>query len=196
MASEFAPYVLRLLQGAIYDTDRAQWRELEQLQPGISQYLDKIGLQLRLDKEQGLAYVHQPASDDEDYDTGQPELPRLMRRHQMSYELTMLCVALRHHLDRFDQAATDDTRRCFVTRPELRQYLEAFARPTTDETKAARQLEADLKSAEKLGFLRAVAAEGEPRYEICRLVTVLIDNAKLLEIRDQLRQHLRAPDAA
>ncbi|GAB3870348.1 hypothetical protein GCM10028824_18870 [Hymenobacter segetis] len=200
MAADFAPHVLRLLLGAVYDTDKTQWRELEQLQVSIGQYLAKIGLKLHLDKDQGLAYVTQPAPDEDEYDASQPDLPRLMRRHQLSYELTMLCVALRYHLDRFDQAATDDTRRCFVTRAELRQQLELFARPTTDEAKASKQLDADLKTAERLGFLRTTAPDKtldpEPRYEICRLVTALISNAKLLDVRDQLRQHLAGPASA
>ncbi len=199
MTTDFAPYVLRLLQGAVYDTDKTHWRALEQRQVEIGNYLAKIGLVLHLDKDQGLAYVQQPAPGEEEYDESQPDLPRLMRRLPLSYELTMLCVALRHHLDHFDQTATDDTRRCYVSRTELRQSLEVFARPTTDEAKAQTAFTTNLKAAENLGFLRLVLAgkseDGEPRYEVCRLVMALISNAKLLEIRDQLRQHL-APTAA
>jgi hypothetical protein len=194
MLAEFAPLMLRLLQGAVYDTDKTQWRELEQQQVGIGQYLGRIGLELCLDQEQGLAYVRQPAPDEDDYDAGQPTLPRLMRRHQLSYELTMLCVVLRHHLDQFDQTATDDTRRCYLTRAELRQQLELFARPTTHEAQTIKQLDANLKTAEKLGFLRPVLADkttgAEEQYEILRLIMALIPNEKLLEIRDHLRRYL------
>lgn len=192
MLADFAPIVLRLLQGALYDTDKAQWRQLEQLQVSISQYLSKIGLELCLDQEQGLAYVRQPLPSDEEAHQDQTGLPRLMRRHQLSYELTMLCVVLRHHLDQFDHAATDDTRRCFITRAELEQGLEQFIR--ADEGKFRKQLDADVQKAANLGFLRPVladkAASEESRYEILRLVTALITNEKLQEIRDRLRQHL------
>jgi hypothetical protein len=199
MTTDFAPLVLRLLQGAIYDTDKAQWRELAQRQADIGSYLAKIGLELRVDREQGLAYLHQPAPAEEDYADDLPDLPRLMRRTPLSYDLTMLCVAARYHLDRFDQAATDDTRRCYVGRAELWQSIELFARYSTDDAKPRKAFEANLAAAEKLGFLRLAlapkTAEEEPRYEICRLLTALISNAKLQEIRDRLRQHLAAPAA-
>ncbi|RTQ46030.1 DUF4194 domain-containing protein [Hymenobacter gummosus] len=199
MLADFAPLVLRLLQGALYDTDKVQWRQLEQLQVSISQYLAKIGLELCLDPEQGLAYVRQPAPSDEEAHEDQTGLPRLMRRHQLSYELTMLCVVLRHHLDKFDHAATDDSRRCFITRAELEQGLEQFVR--ADEGKFRKQLDADVQKAVNLGFLRPVLADKavneEPRYEILRLVTALITNEKLRGIRDRLRQHLTpTPEAA
>jgi hypothetical protein len=196
MLTDFASLVLRLLQGALYDTDKAQWRELTQRQADIGSYLAKIGLELRVDKDQGLAYVHQPAPDEEGY---ADDLPRLMRRTPLSYDLTMLCVAARHHLDRFDQTATDDTRRCYVGRAELWQSIELFARYTTDDAKPRKAFEANLVAAEKLGFLRLAiapkAAEEEPRYEVCRLVSALISNARLQEIRDRLRQHLTASPA-
>lgn len=200
MLTDFAALTLRLLQGALYDTDKAQWRELTQRQVDIGNYLAKIGLVLRVDKDQGLAYLHQPAPGEADYEEGQPDLPRLMRRAPLSYDLTMLCVAARYHLDRFDQTATDDTRRCYVGRAELWQSIELFTRPTTDDAKARKAFETNLGTAEKLGFLRlAVAPKGadeEPRYEICRLVAALIGNAELQEIRNQLRRHLAAPPAA
>src|SRR2546428_8958299 len=68
----------------------------------VQEYFARIGLEVRLNEEDGYASLHQPALED---DEGQAiTLPRLTRRDRLTYHATLLCVLLREWIDQFERS--------------------------------------------------------------------------------------------
>ncbi|MEH2396595.1 DUF4194 domain-containing protein [Nostoc sp.] len=105
----YANVILKLLQGAIYSDDR-HWERLQSNLTPIKEYFGKIGLQVRNYETEGFAYLEQPDPDPEDQTEA---LPRLTARHQLSFNVTVLCVLLREQLRQFD--ASDATGRLVLS---------------------------------------------------------------------------------
>src|SRR5258707_13508242 len=95
----YAPVVLKLLQNPLFSDETASWNLLLSYLTPVQEYFARIGLEVRVHEEDGYAYLHQPALED---DEGQSVvLPRLTRRDHLSYQTTLLCVLLREWLAQF-----------------------------------------------------------------------------------------------
>lgn len=181
----YAPLLVRLLQGVVYDDDRRTWELLISYQAQIRRYFASIGVELLLNEQEGFAFLTQPDELD-----GQPHpLPRLTRRIPLSYEVTLLLVLLREALEEFDVANTD-SRRLFLSDEELKERIEVFFAETDDRVKLLDRLEQYLNTAANMGFLREVNLRAQSRgnrtFEVMRIVKAKITNEKLEEIRGRL----------
>src|SRR5258708_27290630 len=98
----YAPVVLKLLQNPLFSDETAPWNLLLSYITPVQEYFARIGLEVRIHEEDGYAYLHQPALED---DEGQTiTLPRLTRRDRLTYHTTLLCVLLREWLDHMPSA--------------------------------------------------------------------------------------------
>ncbi|HET7640709.1 MAG TPA: DUF4194 domain-containing protein, partial [Ktedonobacteraceae bacterium] len=89
----YAPVVLKLLQNPLFSDESSSWNLLLSYLTPVQEYFARIGLEVRVHEEDGYAYLHQPALED---DEGQTiVLPRLTRRDRLTYHTTLLCVLLR-----------------------------------------------------------------------------------------------------
>src|SRR5260370_190689 len=93
----YAPVVLKLLQNPLLSDETASWNLLLSYLTPVQEYFARIGLEVRVHEEDGYAYLHQPALED---DEGQSVvLPRLTRRDHLRCQTTLLCGLLRDGLD-------------------------------------------------------------------------------------------------
>ena len=114
----YAPVVLKLLQNPLFSDETASWNLLLANLTPVQEYFARIGLEVRLDEEDGYAYLHQPALED---DEGQSiALPRLTRRDRLTYSTTLLCVLLREWLDQFESTHLD-AGKCTITDDQVRK---------------------------------------------------------------------------
>ena len=175
---EYAPAIVRLLQGPVYDDD-AVWRLLVANGGAVQRYLAQIGVDLVLDEAEGFAYLTQPdASEDEE------SRPRLVRRMPLSFEVSLLLVILREELDRFD-ATNADARKLHLAAREIRERIGLYFKEKTDQTRLMRDFDRYIRQVEELGFVRAVRqpdaiAAAETVYEVRRIVKAKVNN-ELLE---------------
>ena len=89
----YAVVILKLLRNPLYSDETYSWNLLLMHLTSVQEYFARIGLEVRLHEEDGFAYLHQPALEDEE---GQKlSLPRLTRRDRLTYNATLLCVQLR-----------------------------------------------------------------------------------------------------
>jgi hypothetical protein len=182
----FAPAAIKLLQGVLYDDDRAAWNALLTYQVAVQEYFARIGLQLYLNEPDGFAFLRQPELERED---GTPvALPRLVRRDRLSYDLTLLCVLLRERLDQFD-ASTPDSDRLLLSAEELRELMRPFVRERGNELALIKKLDETAGRAADLGFLRRQQLAGEEVWEVRRIVKARIDADLLPEIKARLERH-------
>ncbi len=175
---EYAPAIVRLLQGPVYDDD-AVWKLLVLSAAAVRRYLAQIGVDLVLDDAEGFAYLTQPEAEDDD-----EKRPRLVRRMPLSFEVSLLLVILREELDRFD-ATNADARKLHLGAREIRERIGLYFKEKTDQTRLVRDFDRYIRQVEELGFIRAVRqpdtiAPTEAVYEVRRIVKAKVNN-ELLE---------------
>jgi len=140
------PIVLIALMKGVVERDRAPevWQSLLSLQSAARDHVGVLGLDLMLDEAEGYAYLRQkPAGED-----GESELPRLMRRFQLSYPVSLLLVLLRQRLAEFD--AENSETRLIVTRDEMIELIRTFLSPMTDDIRLLRQIDGHINKVAEL----------------------------------------------
>lgn len=183
----YAPLLIKLLQSIIYDDEKAVWNNIIAFQHQIRAYFATIGVELILNEQEGFAYLSQP----DQIDGEANNIPRLVRRMPISYEVTLLCVVLREALEEFDIKNTD-ARKLFITNKEIKDRIELFFGDRSDKVKLLDRLEQYINAAVSLGFLKEIDVRSHDAnnktYEVRRVLKSKINNAKLEEIRAKMQQ--------
>ena len=156
---QYAPVIIKLLQGAIYSDD-PHWERLQTYLSPIKEYFGKIGLEVRNYEVDGFAYLEQPDPDPED--KSEP-LPRLTARHQLSFRVTVLCVLLQQALQKFD--ASDATGRLVLNIEKIRNLLQRYLLEGNNEERFRREVDGLVKQVQELGFLKLLSGQDE-NYEV------------------------------
>ncbi len=178
----YAPLIVRLLQGVLYEEDRKTWEKLLSFQHQIRNYFAMIAIELHLNEQEGFAFLSQP----DEFDGHPSPVPRLVRRMPLSYEVSLLLVLLREALEEFDMQNTD-SRLLFVTDESLKERIEVFFEDKNDRVKLLDRFDSYINSAMNLGFLREVEVRSHTNenrtFEVRRIVKAKVTNEKLEEIR-------------
>lgn len=150
----------------------------------MQEYFARIGLEVRINEEDGYAYLHQPVLED---DEGQTiTLPRLTRRDRLTYHTTLLCVLLREWIDQFESTHLDASK-CTITDIQIHELVLPFLPPRTDERTIQRRIDSAIERLIDLGFLKRMPDTDNPVYfEVRRILKAKIDAEKLAEIKEKL----------
>ena len=183
---KYAPLLIKLLQGILYDDDKTTWNDIIAFQQQIRAHFAVMGVELILNEQEGFAYLSQP-----DNIEGEPvQTPRLVRRMPISYEVTLLCVVLREALEEFDIKNTD-TRKLFLTGKDVKDRIELFFGDRTDKVKLLEKLDSYINATVSLGFLKEIDVrshdEQNKTFEVRRVLKSKINNEKLEEIRAKMQ---------
>lgn len=185
----YAPVIVKLLQGGIGDDSERLWSELLLHEVQVSDYFQRIGIQLIVAKGDGYAFLRQIELDEEGKTIG------LIRRMPLSYEVTLICVLLREWLDEFEVSDTD-THNLYITHKALRERMELFFKEKSNQMKLLKELDRYIDDIIKLGFLKIVrksdSSRDETQYEVRRIIKAKITNDKLEEFRNQLTHELQS----
>jgi hypothetical protein len=65
MLQPYAPVVIELLRGVIYNDDKEYWENLLKYQVQIGEYLDIIGIDLIISTSEGYAFLRQKQFDED-----------------------------------------------------------------------------------------------------------------------------------
>ena len=180
--NRFGQLLISLLQGVLYrDADSAPWQSLLELQARVRDHAAIIGLELILDEAEGYAYFRQrPAV------PGEPELPRLVQRRQLSYPVSLLLVLLRKKLVEFDAAGGET--RLIIGREQLAEQLRLFLPQTGNEARLLDRMDAHLNKVIELGFLHRLRGQ-ENQYEVRRILKAFVDAQWLGQFEQRLAQY-------
>ena len=112
--------LISLMKGVIErEAEPSLWQSVLELQARIRDHVAVLGLELVVDEAEGYAYLRQrPAQE------GEAELPRLVPRGQLGYQVSLLLALLRKKLVEFD-AASGDTR-LILSREEIAEMMRLF----------------------------------------------------------------------
>jgi hypothetical protein len=179
---EFAPLVIKLLQGVIYNEETKTWNELYKHQSKLNEYFAKIGIEFHFDEKEGYSFISQPDYSEVDANIS---LPRLTSRIPLSYEVTLLLVILREMLDEFDIKAT--TKKCFKTHREIRERVQMFFKDKANKSKLIKNIDTHIKTSCSLGFLKLNSEDKtnieNNQYEIKRIIKAKITLEDLERIK-------------
>ena len=174
------PIVLIQLLKGIIDRESAPelWQTLSAHPAHVRDYFGRIGLELVLDEVEGYAYLRQkPATE------GEPELPRLVVRRQLSYPVSLLLALLRKRLAEHD-ASSGDTR-LVLSATEIIDLVRLFQSDTSNDAKLVDRIVRDIGTVVDLGFLKAMKGRSDS-YEVRRILRSFVDAQWLAEFNQRL----------
>ncbi|MCL2188000.1 MAG: DUF4194 domain-containing protein [Defluviitaleaceae bacterium] len=178
----FSRAIVTLFKHAIYqEADVEHWDTLLTQKHRIEDYVSKIGLTVVIDEADGYAYLKQRL-----YDSGEEEIPRIIPRHQLSYEVSLLLLLLRKQLQEFD-ASTGD-RRLILTRTQIVDRMKVYLANVHNEVKQVDQINRYIEQVAAYGFLRRMRGD-DNRYEVQRIIRSFVDTAFLSKFEDDLSNY-------
>jgi hypothetical protein len=145
-----------------------------------------LGLDLRLDEAEGFAYLAQRRPLE-----GEPELPRLIARRQLSFPVSLLLALLRRKLVEFD--ATSGERRLIVSRETILDMLRLFLADTANEARLHDRIDSHIKRVVELGFLRPLRGQPE-MFEVSRILKAFVDAQWLGSLAERLADYRNHAD--
>lgn len=184
----WAPAAVRLLQGIVYHDDAGDtWERILSGVTPLTDYFARIGLQLIVNEEDGMAYLRQ--IDPETLPPEYPPIPKLFRSVRLTFEASLLCVLLREELRRFEEEIHRDGR-CVVTQSALLEVWQSLVPEENDDVRANRNLGGQLRKLEELKFVRQFDKE-PPSWEVRRILKARLPLQELERLRGDLEAELK-----
>ncbi len=181
----YAPAIIKLLQGVIYNDDKELWDNLIKYHVPIKEYFKVIGIDVLIYETEGFAFLKQ-----KQFDEGQEIiLPNLIEKRQLSYPVTLLCVLLVEKIIEFDATEGDSTR-LIVDKDEIKEMLRIFLPDKTNEVKLIDNIDENINKLVKYGFLRKLN-DTESKYEVKRILKVKVPVETLLEVKSKLEEYAK-----
>jgi len=158
---ELSVALATLLQGPVYAEDSpAVWASVSSLGSQLRDHLNALGMRLVVDTTEQYAYLR---GDDELPDG----MPRLVRRHALSYSTTVLLILLRQQLTSTEADA--DTQRLIVTTEQIVEMMRLYHPPGSSDEKIA----TDIARLAELGYLKRMRST-EDTWEVRRIVKAIV----------------------
>ncbi|OGT45447.1 MAG: hypothetical protein A3E82_03370 [Gammaproteobacteria bacterium RIFCSPHIGHO2_12_FULL_38_11] len=199
----FSIVLIKLLQGFITSDEKKYWEPLLIYQETVRDYFATLGLSLHLSMDDGYAFLKQGAlkqddasaqdqqigealeeAADETDETTDTQMPTLVRRMPLSFDVSLLCILLREALEQFDSKVSDD-HRLVLHRFDIYDLLKLFYEEKTDETKQFKKFDTLINRVAELGFLKELKGN-QNSFEVRRIIKAQFDAEKLSEIKAQM----------
>ncbi len=160
--------VVSLMKGiADRDSDPVLWQSLTGVQARVRDYVACVGLDLVLDEAEGFAYLRQRPAEE-----GAPELPRLVPRRQLGYQVSLMLALLRKKLAEFD--ATSGEQRLILGRNDIVEMMRLFLAETANQVRLNDRIGASINHVVDMGFLRRLRGTND-RFEVRRILKAFVD---------------------
>ncbi len=175
--------ITRLFKGVVYrEADEKLWQRLLELSAQARDYVAVLGLELVLDDTEGYAFLR--SSPDAD-----PELPRLIPRRQLTFNVSLLLALLRARLAEFDTQNSET--RLIMTADQIGDMVSVFLPESSNEARVQDQLAGNIKKITELGFLRKLRGQDQS-YEVARILKAYVDAQWLEEFDARLADYRAA----
>jgi hypothetical protein len=179
----FSLVLIALMKGVLHaESDPAQWQALLELQARVRDHVTPLGLELLLDASAGYAYLRQRPSTE-----GEPELPRLVPRRQLGYQVSLVLALLRKKLAELD--AQGDATRLILDREQIADMVRVFLPEAANEVRLMDRLDAHLNKIVEMGFLRRLRAKDD-QFEVRRILKAFVDGQWLGEFDRRLTDYV------
>jgi hypothetical protein len=167
-ANALSVVVVSLMKGiADRESEPALWQSLIGVQARVRDYVACLGLDLVLDEAEGFAYLRQRPAEE-----GAPELPRLVARRQLGYQVSLLLALLRKKLAEFD--ATSGEQRLILGRDDIVEMMRLFLRDAANQARLNDRIGTDINRVVDMGFLRRLRGTND-KFEVRRILKAFVD---------------------
>jgi hypothetical protein len=187
----FSLVLVALMKGVVFAEEAPKnWQALLDLQARVRDHVAPLGLELILDEPEGYAYLRQRVAGE-----GEAELPRLVPRRALGFQVSLLLVLLRKKLAESD--AQGDSTRIILGRDQIVDLLRVFMPESANEARLTDRLDANLNKIVEMGFLRRLRGK-DGEFEIQRILKAFVDAQWLSEFDRRLAayaQHLKNESA-
>jgi hypothetical protein len=177
--------IISLMKGVTdRDNDPALWQSMLDLEARVRDHVSVLGLELILDEAEGFAYLRQKVAKD-----GEPEIPRLVQRRQLGYQVSLLLALLRKKLVEFDASSGDA--RLILSRDDIVEMMRVFLPDTSNQVRLTERIDGNISRIVEMGFLRRLRT-AQDRYEVRRIIKAFVDAQWLGEFEQRLagyREH-------
>lgn len=176
-----ATAIILLMREVIYreqPTHEAAWETLRRHRGAVADHFSAIGIDTIVDELEGYAYLRT-----RDPENGEAELPRLVRRRSLTYNVSLLLVLLRRRMVEFE--ATGGEGKLVLTREQIIELLRVFQAESTNEARIVDQVDATVKQAAVLGFLRELRGQSGA-WEVRRILKAYVDAQTLGDFSTRL----------
>lgn len=181
----YAPAIIKLLQGVIYNDDKELWDNLIKYHVPIKEYFKVIGIDVLIYETEGFAFLKQKQFDEDQ----EINLPNLIEKRQLSYPVTLLCVLLVEKIIEFDATEGDSTR-LIIDKDEIKEMLRIFLPEKTNEAKLIDNIDENINKLVKYGFLRKLN-DTENKYEVKRILKAKVPVETLQEVKSKLEEYAK-----
>ena len=182
-----ATAIIRLMRGVAYrEADEDTWSCLQRHAPAVRDHFATIGVDVIVDDTEGYAYLRSREDNDDEQ-----QLPRLVNRRSLTYNVSLLLVLLRKRLVEFE--TTGGEGKLVLNRDQIVDLLRLFLADSTNEARVIDQVETTIKKAAELGFLRQLRGQTD-QWEVRRILKAYVDAQTLSDFAGKLREYAPAED--
>jgi hypothetical protein len=191
-ANALSVVLVSLMKGiADRENDPALWQSLTGVQARVRDYVACLGLDLMLDEAEGYAYLRQRSPEE-----GAAELPRLVPRRQLGYQVSLMLALLRKKLAEFD--ATSGESRLILGRNDIVEMMRMFFPDTANQVRFSDRIGTDINRVVDMGFLRRLRGAAD-KFEVRRILKAFVDAQWLADFDRRLaayQSHASSEQAA
>jgi Domain of unknown function (DUF4194) len=191
-ANALSVVLVSLMKGiADRENDPVLWQSLIGVQARVRDYVACLGLDLMLDEVEGYAYLRQRSAEE-----GAAELPRLVPRRQLGYQVSLMLALLRKKLAEFD--ATSGESRLILGRNDIVEMMRMFLPDTANQVRFSDRIGTDINRVVDMGFLRRLRGAAD-KFEVRRILKAFVDAQWLADFDRRLaayQSHASSEQAA
>lgn len=176
--------VTALLRGVLYrDSNEIAWNHLRGLTAQVSDYVATLGLEVVIDDNQGYAFLRS-LPDDVLAERG---ITRLVPRHRLSRDSSLLLALLRKRLFEFDSSdASDAGSRLVIDAEAIGQMMAPFMPTNSNQVQTTDKIDAAINKVVSLGFMRRIPKQNG-QYEVRRVIASFVTADWLAQFDENFR---------
>jgi hypothetical protein len=178
-ADALSVVLVALMKGIVdREADPALWQSLTAIQARVRDYVAVLGLDLVMDDAEGFAYLRQRPTPE-----GASEIPRLVQRRQLGYQVSLMLALLRKKMAEFD--ATSGDQRLILGRNDIVEMMRLFFPDTANQVKFNDRINTNINQIVDMGFLRRLRGAND-KFEVRRILKAFVDAQWLADFDQRL----------
>lgn len=191
MKKIYSNVLIALLKGIVYSHQEEVWNTLilPENERDVRNYFADIHLDVIIDKSEGYAYLKQQTdSSNETEDTEQESASKLIRKRQLTFHVSLLCILLRKYLIENDQ--NGESTKAILSREEIENQMKLYLKESSNEVINYKQIDTAIRKVENEGFLRRMKTEQE-QYEVNRIIKAFVNADQINELLERYKEYVK-----
>lgn len=192
MKKVYSNVLIALLKGIVYSHQEEVWNALilPENERDVRNYFADIHLDVIIDKSEGYAYLKQQQSESsEEAEDAKPEdAPKLIRKRQLTFHVSLLCILLRKYLIENDQEG--ESTKAILSREEIENQMKLYLKESSNEAVIHKQIDNAIRKVEDEGFLRRMKSEQE-QYEVNRIIKAFVNADQIRDLLERYKEYIK-----